>query len=235
MAGHWPAGVFVANRVNPEMSAVTGKDSEMTALNTPVLVLNQDWTAIKVISLQRAIKLLMKDIAQVVEVDEGHFGEYDFESWAELSGYKEEFERDQHQFLRGVSFNLAVPRIIRLLTFKRAKTQRVKLTRSHVYSRDNYTCQYCGKRFKSEDLNLDHVTPSSKGGKTKWDNIVCSCIRCNTRKANRSPTQAGMNLIREPYEPRPEQMHLMTAVRKSPHDSWKQFVDAAYWNTELKD
>jgi 5-methylcytosine-specific restriction endonuclease McrA len=82
---------------------------------------------------------------------------------------------------------IRLPRVILLTYFDRLPCKELKLTRSNVYDRDKSTCQYCGKGFPREELNLDHVIPRDRGGKTTWENIVCSCIPCNTRKANRLP------------------------------------------------
>ena len=108
----------------------------------------------------------------------------------------------------------------------------VKFTRHNIFERDQNTCQYCGRAFDRTDLNLDHVIPRDRGGPTTWENIVCSCVECNTRKANSTPQEAGMSLIRKPKRPkwRPFVQINFTLHR---HDSWKHFIDLAYWNVEL--
>ena len=78
----------------------------------------------------------------------------------------------------------------------------VKFSRVNVYTRDNYTCQYCRHRFPRKQLNYDHVIPRRQGGQTKWENIVTSCIPCNDKKRDRTPKQAGMRLLREPVRPK---------------------------------
>ena len=101
-----------------------------------------------------------------------------------------------------------------------------------AFERDQNTCQYCGKVCDRKDLNLDHVIPRDRGGPTTWENIVCSCIPCNTRKANRTPSEAALHLIRKPKRPkwRPFVQINFTLYH---HDSWKHFIDLAYWNVEL--
>ena len=93
-------------------------------------------------------------------------------------------------------------------------------------------CQYCGEKFDTRDLNLDHVIPRQHNGPTTWENIVCSCIPCNSRKSNKTPEQAGMNLIRQPRKPH---WHPFMQVRFSLqyHESWRHLLDIAYWNVEL--
>ena len=87
------------------------------------------------------------------------------------------------------------------------------------------------------ELNLDHVIPRAQGGTSTWENVVCSCLRCNRQKGGRSPDEAGMNLLRRPMRPNWTPFVLETwSLRR--HREWLPFlstVDAAYWNTELVD
>ena len=79
---------------------------------------------------------------------------------------------------------------------------------------------------------MDHVIPRDRGGPTTWENIVCSCIACNTQKANRTPQEAGMRLIRKPKRPK-WRPFVQINLGLHYHDSWKHFLDLAYWNVEL--
>jgi 5-methylcytosine-specific restriction endonuclease McrA len=108
----------------------------------------------------------------------------------------------------------------------------VKVTRHNIFERDKNTCQYCGKVFDRRDLNLDHVIPRDKGGQTTWENIVCSCIPCNTKKGNRLAHQAHMHLIKKPVRPKWRPFVHIT-FDSHVHDSWRHFIDLAYWNVEL--
>ena len=85
-----------------------------------------------------------------------------------------------------------------------------------------------------KELNLDHVLPRDRGGKTTWENIVCSCIPCNSRKANRLPHEAGMRLVKKPERPK-WRPFLQFKFSGNPHEAWKHFLDVAYWNVELGD
>ena len=116
-----------------------------------------------------------------------------------------------------------------MFKFDRMKQVRVRFTRRTIYARDNRTCQYCGQQFASVDLNLDHVLPRSRGGASTWENVVCSCIRCNTRKAARTPGEAGMKLIRQPVRPA-----VLSELTFEPRQAWKHCIDEAYWNVELQ-
>jgi 5-methylcytosine-specific restriction endonuclease McrA len=109
----------------------------------------------------------------------------------------------------------------------------VKFNRRNIFARDESRCQYCGKKFPMPELSLDHVIPRSRGGRTTWDNVVCSCTRCNARKGGRLPEEAGLRLTRKPVKPRRSPViHLK--LRQGKYQSWKQFLDTAYWSVELK-
>ena len=95
-----------------------------------------------------------------------------------------------------------MPRVILLIIYDRLPKKEVKFTRHNIFERDKNTCQYCGRVFDRKDLNLDHVIPRDRGGPTTWENIVCSCVECNTQKANRTPQEAGMHLVRKPKRPK---------------------------------
>jgi len=129
---------------------------------------------------------------------------------------------------------LRLPRVILLTYFDKLPCKELKLTRNNVFERDKNTCQYCAKHLPREQLNLDHVIPRDRGGKTTWENIVCSCIKCNTRKANRLPHEANMRLIRKPV--RPKWRPVISLVLGTQHrEMWKDFLDVAYWNVELEE
>ncbi len=134
--------------------------------------------------------------------------------------------------MRTVSFRIRVPRVILLIVYDHVPKKEVKFTRHNIFERDQNTCQYCGRTCDRKDLNLDHVIPRDRGGPTTWENIVCSCIECNTLKANRTPQEAGMRLIRKPKRPK-WRPFVQINFTLHQHDSWKHFIDLAYWNVEL--
>jgi 5-methylcytosine-specific restriction endonuclease McrA len=141
-----------------------------------VLVLNATYEPINVCTVRRAVVLLLKEKAELVE--------------------RAEFE------LHSASTTLARPVVIRLVTYVRVPrdTHRRKITRRAVFARDEWTCQYCGSR---SNLTVDHVVPRSKGGASDWENIVASCAPCNRRKGDLLPRQVGMELRRRPRTPSP--------------------------------
>lgn len=202
-------------------------DYEMS-LNQHVLVLNRCWQAVNVCTVQRAFALLYTGHAQVVNQDENGFNTYSFKEWCDVPADLDEAASS----VQTVSVRIRIPRIILLMFFDRVPNKDVKFTRQNVFERDKNTCQYCGRKFERKDLNIDHVVPRQHGGLTTWTNIVCSCIPCNSRKANRTPEQAGMHLIRRPKKPR-WRPFLEIQFTKSADRSWSHFLDFAYWNVEL--
>ena len=204
------------------------------ALDEKVLVLNRLYAAIRVISARRAFVFLCKDAAEVIAVENGQYLNYDFGTWSELASLQHEIERDKHLWVRTPRSMIAVPRIIRLFGYDRVPKQQVKLTRRNIYSRDENRCQYCGKRFPTKELTLDHVVPRVQGGENSWTNLVCACVKCNTRKGGRRPGQARMQLIREPFKPR-RNPSLEVRLSRHHYESWRAFLNDAYWSVELRE
>ena len=190
-------------------------------LEQPVLVLNKLWQAVNICSTRRALSMLFEGNAQVVHSEEGNFNTFNFNEWADFSEREPELD-----CINGVSIKLRLPRVVLLMVYDRMPKKEVKFTRHNIFQRDKNTCQYCGEKFDCRDLNLDHVIPRQHNGPTSWENIVCSCIPCNSKKSNKPPAQAGMNLIRQPKKPH---WHPFMQVRFSMqyHETWRQFLDLA--------
>ena len=148
-----------------------------------------------------------------------------------LSALKAQFERETHDFVKTVRFEIAVPRIIRLFGYDRLPRQDVKLNRRNIYARDSSLCQYCGKKFPSQELSLDHVVPRSLGGKTTWDNLVCACVYCNAKKGGRTPSQAHMHLLKVPVKPK-RNPAINLRLGSDKYASWKHFwiMRIGRWN-----
>lgn len=100
------------------------------------------------------------------------------------------------------SIEVKVPAVAVLMRHVKPVKSGVKFSKVNVMTRDHFSCQYCGNRFKGSQLNYDHVVPRAKGGRTVWDNIVSACYACNSKKANRTPQEAGMPLLSKPERPR---------------------------------
>jgi 5-methylcytosine-specific restriction endonuclease McrA len=202
-------------------------------LDCSVLVLNKHFMALRIVRARRAMCLLFRELAEVVSVESGRYWAYDFQDWCEVSRFRRSFEPDGHDWISTVSFQIAVPRIIRLLFYDRLPRNDVKFNRRNIFARDANHCQHCGRRHSTKELSLDHVVPRSMGGKSTWDNIVCSCVKCNVKKGGRTPWQAGLHLVRKPAKPRRNPMvHVHLGHER--YRSWKQFLDHAYWSVELK-
>ncbi|MFQ5806037.1 MAG: HNH endonuclease [Phycisphaerae bacterium] len=198
-----------------------------------VLLLNRLYMALRVISAKRAMTLIYRELAEVVSVEDGQYLSYDFNDWVEVSAAKAAFEPDEHDWIRTVRFQIAVPKIIRLVVYDKLPRVEVKLNRRNLFARDHNRCQYCGRRVPTSDLSIDHLIPRSHGGTTCWENLVCACTRCNVKKGGRTPEQAGLRLIAKPKRPRRSPV-LTVKLSDSRYASWKQFLDFAYWNVELK-
>lgn len=206
------------------------------ASESSVLVLNKFFMALHVITAKRAFTLLCKEAAEVISVDDGKYNSYDFESWKDVSIYKVKlglYEHEETSWIKTVSLDIEVPKIIRLLFYDKLPQSNVKFNRRNIFARDENKCQYCGKRFPTSELSLDHIVPKAYDGKTTWTNIVCACTECNKRKGGRTPEQACMKLIRKPLKPKHSPI-LSLKLRSDKYRSWKQFLDEAYWSVPLK-
>lgn len=204
-----------------------------SALDSKVLVLNRVYAAIRVVDARRAFTLLVKQAAEVIALEDGQYVNYDFESWSEVATFQQEYEAEHHDWVHTARLVIAVPKIIRLFGFDRFPREHVKLNRRNIYARDGSRCQYCGRRYSTKELTLDHVLPRVQGGDNTWTNLVCACVKCNARKGGRTPDQAGMRLVRKPVKPK--RNPAITIRLGSPkYQSWKAFLDEAYWTVELR-
>ncbi len=203
-------------------------------LDEKVLVLNRLYTAVRVISARRAFVMLCKRAAEVISVENGAYLNYDFDSWTEIAQLQHEFEPEAHTWVHTPRLVIAVPRIIRLLSYDRFPDQHVKLNRRNLYARDSNRCQYCNRHFASKELTIDHVVPRVQGGEHTWANLVCACVSCNARKGGRTPQQARMQLRRRPVRPK-RNPAIALKLGHEKYSSWKAFLDEAYWTVELKD
>lgn len=193
------------------------------ALGCSVLVLNRFYMAIRVINVRRGLTLLYRGCAEVITIEDGQYANYDFESWCEVSQiYSLEKQADE-DYIQAVNFELQVPRIVRLTRYDKVPKSTVRFNRKNLFARDDHRCQYCGQTHPVNQLSLDHVVPRSLGGKTTWENIVCSCMTCNSRKGGRTPVQAGMKLLSKPTKPHSNPA-MAIPLDDPRYASWKTFV-----------
>jgi 5-methylcytosine-specific restriction endonuclease McrA len=165
-----------------------------------VLVLNRNWQAVNIVGVRRAFSLLCQDHARVINTSNGEFAPMDAAEWIAFS---QEVELGPGvAFIHTVRLNILIPKVLLLRSFDRLPITEIKFNRENVFIRDNYTCQYTGKRCKASDLTLDHVIPRERGGRTSWENIVTCRREINSLKANRLPHEAGLQLVRKPVRPK---------------------------------
>lgn len=197
-------------------------------MSSAVLVLNRHYQPVHVTNVQRAFSLLYQGVARAIDAQ---YRLYDFADWAALGASAGE------DAIATVNRRIRIPHVLVLTAFEKLPRVRVRFSRLNIYARDEDTCQYCGRKRRRADLNLDHVIPRTQGGRTCWENVVCSCIECNLRKGGRTPEQAGLRLKRTPVRPRWTPL-MRGSTAQSTVRAWLPFlnpVDASYWNVELQD
>jgi 5-methylcytosine-specific restriction endonuclease McrA len=193
-----------------------------------VLVLNRVYFAVHIVEWTKCMTLLYKGAARVID---DQFNSYNFEEWAELSKMMQE---NPAGFVHSVSQKIAIPEIIALTQFDRLPDTEVKFTRKNLYHHYGLKCCYCGRKRETKDLNLDHVTPKSRGGSTSWANIVLACIPCNLDKGDKTVQEAGLKMHYQPSKPRwrPSYVAKLGSTINI-RQSWAKFIDFVYWNSEL--
>jgi len=162
-------------------------------LNRKVLVLNQNYEPLSICSAKRALVMVFLGKAEVVE---------------------------EAGTVHTVSRALPLPSVVRLWMYVHKPRNDIPLTKRNILRRDGHRCQYCGTT--QGPMTVDHVIPKDMGGKDTWENLVCCCVRCNNRKGNRTPEQAGMKLIRPPK--RPNFLYFVHTFVGEPDPSWKPYL-----------
>ena len=175
---------------------------------TETLLLNASYEPMRIVSWERAICMWLDEKVEILAT----YTERVYDALKDWSG--------------------RMPAVVRLLKYVKIDFKSVKFSRINVFGRDRFTCQYCGDQPGTASLTYDHVTPKSRGGQTKWENIVTACIPCNREKADRTPQEAGMRLRAKPVTPerRPFMRRLVVSMPNAP-DEWRDWM---YWNTELE-
>jgi 5-methylcytosine-specific restriction endonuclease McrA len=156
------------------------------------LALNASYEPLTILSVRRALRLVIDQKAEALEVDEGRVYRSETDTWP-------------------------APVVIRLVRYIQVPRRfRRQVTNTFLFARDAYRCQYCGRHRRElgyrESLTRDHVVPVSRGGGNGWRNVVTACSRCNLRKGNRLPSECGMHLVAEPAVP--SGVELIWAVRR---------------------
>ncbi len=172
--------------------------SRPAIMQEPVLVLNATFEPINVTAVRRAMVLLLKGVAQAEELN--------------------------HAEVHSATKVLKVPSVIRLLAYRHIPQQTRALSRKNILLRDHNTCQFCGHMFSASELTLDHVVPRSRGGRSSWENLVASCYQCNNRKGDRTPEEAGLELVRRP---RPFTLHTSRQLMRligHKDEKWRKYL-----------
>ena len=165
-------------------------------INLPVLVLNQNYEPLNLCRVRRAVVLIYRGKAEMLENGTG--------------------------FIHSATDTFSVPSVIRLAYMIKRPRPEIKLTRFEIFNRDQYTCQYCGK--ETHQLTLDHIIPRYRGGQHTWENVVSACVPCNRRKAGRTPQEAGMKLIRPPSYPRHSPIYNIPYQYRQTKQEWQKYL-----------
>lgn len=169
----------------------------METASRAVLVLNATYEPLNIVSVQRAVVLLLKEKAELIEAAK--------------------------TMLRAQHFTINLPLVIRLVAFVPIPRRLpLPLSRRTVLARDLYTCQYCGGQPGKHDLTVDHVIPRSRGGATTWENVVAACAACNHRKGDRTLDEARLRLLSQPARPR--FVAVMLLGESNAHSIWQKYV-----------
>ena len=164
------------------------------------LLLNAGFEPLRIVPWQRAFVLIFQGKVEILEEYSGH--------------------------VNTVSTRFKIPAVIRLRRWINLKRQSpvIRFSRANVYARDEFRCQYCYKKFADRELTMDHVHPAVRGGRKTWENIVAACIRCNQRKGDRTPDEAGLKLLNHPRVPQwlPGMFH--SVKTKSAPELWAPYL-----------
>lgn len=160
-----------------------------------VLVLNQNYEPLNVCNVRRALVLVLRGKAEVIE--------------------------SAHAAFRTARMTYVLPSVIRLIHMIRRPRPKIRLTRREIFTRDGWACVYCGR--STRDLTLDHVVPRHRGGPHTWDNLVAACKPCNHHKAGRTPAEARMAMEHAPAMPRLSIYHGFFQYLGS-QEEWRKFV-----------
>lgn len=169
---------------------------KLVNFNEPVLILNVNYEPLHVCSIKRALTLIFAGKAEMLVNGRGyiHTSNYQFE----------------------------IPSVIKLAQMVRRPRPQVALSKREILRRDNYTCQYCGR--KTTVLTIDHVVPRHVGGEHSWNNLVAACAPCNRQKGGRTPEQANMRLRHLPFEPSASARYLF-GTHLERRQEWQPFIE----------
>jgi len=162
-----------------------------------VLVLNKNWQAVGIKNPADTFAMLMTDTATGLDIRGlDYMVPLRWKDWIQLP------IEDDDDFVQTINQKIKIPKVIILSKFDKVPRKRPRFSQKNIWIRDNYTCQYTGKKLKPGEGNIDHVVPRSKGGPTDWSNCVLACKKINAKKANATPEEAGLRLLKKPEPPK---------------------------------
>lgn len=210
-------------------------------INRPVLMLDKGFQAYDAMPVHEAFGRVIADRATFVDEN---YTQYSISQWLDLPV-------DGCETIETARFPVRLPEVMRFPNHKLDhKRSKVMFNRKNLYKRDGYRCQYCGCKPRADEITIDHIVPQSKGGLSCFENCVLCCLRCNLKKADRTPEQAGMQLRRmvyvdgkieirfyhRPEHPQWNPMYSLPKLSVFP-ETWKNFLqmkkDELYWHVEL--
>lgn len=202
-----------------------------------VHVLNKHWNPIDKTTVKKAINKTLSGRYQIVGE---HWSLFDMTTWIEHWSDAARMARfaAKVDIIQLGNHTMAIPMLVKCTEYGGSQTasdKPVQFTRRNVFLRDRNTCQYCQKKLPSEMLNLDHVIPKSRGGKTNWENLALSCVPCNQKKGSRTPREAGMHLLKEPIQPTRRDLGVIHDGSVTKQKPWEVIMNMMYWNSELAD
>ncbi len=183
-----------------------------------VLVLNRNWQAIAITTPAQAFGQMATDSATGLDIQSSDWMlPVKWDDWRELS------VREGDLSVGVANGKIRVPTVLVLCRYNKVPIHRPKLNSRNIWLRDGGVCQYSGKALRPSEGNIDHIIPVSRGGQNSWENCVLSCKKLNEKKADKTPNEAGLRLIRKPFEPRAVPI---TATLKNIHDmrDWDHFL-----------
>lgn len=178
-----------------ESAAGPSSTAETLSLNGKVLILNQSYEPISICSAKKALMLLFLTKAELVE-------------------------QNPHRNVRTVRVTYPFPSVIRLCAYLRVPFKKIELSRKNIMRRDGMRCTYCGGG--TPPLTMDHIIPRSRGGTDSWENLTTACIKCNNKKGNRTPDEAGMRLLTVPK--RPHHVMFLKHSMGQVDDTWRPYL-----------
>jgi 5-methylcytosine-specific restriction endonuclease McrA len=215
--------------VSSNLTEVTNiQIEEYIMITAEVLLLNKAWRPVTVLPPCKAIKKLYKGVAKALD---SNYVMHDWDSWISMDW--DIAKKEAQNIIRSATLSVVIPKIIVLSDYDGFVRRRITLNRKNLYKRDNGQCQYCGiKTNDYADYNIEHVIPTSRGGKNVWSNLVLACLSCNNKKGNRNLKDTNLKLIRKPFIPKWN--HMYQGEIKKNYDDWSTLLGDLYWNVKLE-